>query len=101
MEGTKPKASGERSTIGKYFGELASGVGTRTDLIILRFRKPRIKIVEKAVEDKLMKLCAHLEPRALRKKGIKVLNAIHGPLIDTVPKLKLEKENGTWVIKTT
>lgn len=88
------------ATEGKYFGELASGVGTRTDLFILRFKKPRIRILEKTVDDKLMKLCGQLEPRALRKKGIKVLNAIHGTLMDAVPKLKLEKENGTWIVKT-
>jgi len=85
---------------GKYFGEHASGVGTRTDLFVLRFRKPRIKILEKTVDEKLMKLCEQLEPRQIGKKGVKVLNAIHGTLMDTVPKLKVEKENGEWVIKT-
>jgi 20S proteasome alpha/beta subunit len=85
---------------GKYFGEHASGVGTRTDLFVLRFRKPRIRILEKTVDEKLMKLCEQLEPRQIGKKGVKVLNAIHGKLMDKVPKLKVEKENGEWVIKT-
>jgi len=86
-------------TEGKYFGEHASGVGTRTDLFILRFRKPRIKILEKTVDEKLMKLCEALEPRRVRKNAIEVLNSIHGTLMDTVPKLRLEKENKSWVIK--
>jgi len=40
-------------TEGKYFGELASGVGTNTDLYIVRSKKPRIRILHKAIEEKL------------------------------------------------
>jgi len=85
---------------GKYFGEYASGVGTRTDLFILRFRKPRIRILEKTVDEKLMKLCEQLEPGKLRKKEIAILNSIHGKNMDTIPKLKLEKKDKEWVVKT-
>jgi 20S proteasome alpha/beta subunit len=84
---------------GKYFGEHASGVGTRTDLYVVRSGKRSIRILEKTVDEKLMKLCTQLEPRQIGKKGIKVLNSIHGSRIDTVPKLKREKENGDWVIR--
>src|ERR1700734_616829 len=79
---------------GKYFGEHASGVGTRTDLFILHFRRSHIRILEKTVDDKLMKLCEQLEPRQIGKRAVKILNSIHGSRIDTVPKLKLERENG-------
>lgn len=74
---------------GKYFGEFASGVGLRTDLFILRFNKPYIRISEKAVDKKLMKLCDKLGPRDLRKPGVEVLNSLHGKVMDTVPKLKI------------
>ncbi len=88
------------ATEAKYFGEHASGVGTRTDLFILRFRQPHVKIMEKTVDDKLMKLCERLEPRQIRKDAVKVLNSLHGKRIDTVPKLKLEKKDQDWIIKT-
>jgi 20S proteasome alpha/beta subunit len=84
----------------KYFGEHASGVGTRTDLFIHRFGKHRVRILEKTVDEKLMKLCEQLEPRQLRKKEITVLNSIHGRNMDTIPKLKLEKKDKEWVVKT-
>jgi len=85
---------------GKYFGELASGVGTRTDLYILRFREPRTRITEKAVDDKLMKLCERLQPRELGKIEVEVLNSLHGQRMDAIPKLKLRREGKKPIITT-
>jgi len=85
---------------GKYFGEHAGGVGTRTDLYIIRFRKPRIKIREKSVDDKLMKLCTRLEPRPFGESGIKVVNEISGKLMNAISKLIRKKEGKDWVIRT-
>jgi hypothetical protein len=85
---------------GKYFGERAAGVGLRTDLYILRFGKPRVKIKESVVDDKLMKLCGQLEPRRLGREGVDVLNSLHGERMDTVPKLKTRREGRALVIAT-
>ena len=85
---------------GKYFGELASGVGERTDLYIIRPGKPRIKIIEKAIEEKLIKLCQRLEPRLLDQKAIDVLNSFHGKGMNTIPKLKAKKTKKGLAIGT-
>lgn len=85
---------------GKYFGELASGVGTRTDLYVIRFGKPHVRIKEEAVDEKLMKLCARLKPRNLGKDAISILNSFQGTKMDTIPKLKLKIEGKERVIST-
>ena len=85
-------------TEGKYFGELASGVGTKTDLYIMRLGKPRIRIQDKAVESKLIKLCRALEPKELGERAVGVLNSLHGKNIDDVPPLKRRKDGKEWVI---
>ena len=41
-----------------------------------------------------------LEPRQIRQKEIKVLNSISGSLMDSISKLKLERDDAKWVIKT-
>lgn len=83
---------------GKYFGELASGVGERTDLHIIRPGRSRLTITEKAVEDKLVKLCQRLEPKTLDKKGVDVLNSLHGKNMDTVAQLKSRKVGKRLVV---
>lgn len=55
---------------GKYFGELASGVGTRTDVLVLRAGKPAFKIQENALEEKIFPLCARLEPSVVFHKCV-------------------------------
>ena len=77
---------------GKYFGELASGVGSRTDLYILRRGKPAIKIREDTVEDKLIKICQEVEPRSLKQKQVDVLNSLSGPGFQTIKKLKTKRK---------
>jgi len=77
---------------GKYYGEFAGGVGLRTDLYILRPGKEKIGIKEWAVDDKLMKLCERLQPRALDKRAIEVLNSFHGKRMNTIPKLKSARD---------
>jgi len=85
-------------TEGKYFGELASGVGTKTDLYILRFGRSATRILPKAIEDKLIKLCQKLEPKELGEKGVEILNSLHGKHMDTIPKLQRKKEGKEWAI---
>lgn len=85
---------------GKYFGELAGGVGTRTDLYVLRHDKPYLKVKESAIDDKLMKLCERLEPRRLGKNAIRILNSFRGKRMNTIPKLKLQRDGGDTVITT-
>jgi 20S proteasome alpha/beta subunit len=77
---------------GKYFGELASGVGSRTDLYILRRGKPSIKIKEDTVEDKLIKICQEVEPRSLKQKHVDILNSFKGPAFATIKKLKTKRK---------
>ncbi len=61
----------------KYFGELAPGVGERTDLYIIRPNKSRISIREKTIEDILVKkLCESLEPGLLKKRHVEILNSL-------------------------
>jgi hypothetical protein len=84
---------------GKYFGERAGGVGSKTDVLIIRFGKPTFKIKETVLEKKLFPLCARLEPRVIRKTHIEVLNSLGGKLFDTVERLHMVKENGDWIIK--
>jgi len=74
---------------GKYFGEFASGVGLRTDLLILRYKRPFIRLSEKAVDKKLMKLCERLGPRDLINSGVDVLNSLHGKRMNTIPQLRV------------
>jgi 20S proteasome alpha/beta subunit len=77
---------------GKYFGELASGVGSRTDLYILRHGKPGIKIKEDAVEDKLIKICQEVEPRALKQRHVDILNSFKGSSFGTIKKLTTKRK---------
>jgi 20S proteasome alpha/beta subunit len=77
---------------GKYFGELASGVGSRTDLYILRRGKPSIKIKEDTVEDKLIKICQAVEPRSLNQKHVDILNSFKGSAFATIKKLKTKRK---------
>jgi hypothetical protein len=84
---------------GKYFGERAGGVGTKTDVLIIRSGKPAFKIKETVLEKKLFPLCAKLEPREIRKTHIDILNSLGGRHLDSTEKLRMEKENGEWIIK--
>jgi len=77
---------------GKYFGELASGVGSRTDLYILRHGKPSIQVKEEAVEDKLIKICQEVEPRSLKQKHVDILNSFKGLRFGTINKLKTKRK---------
>jgi len=77
---------------GKYFGELASGVGPRTDLYILRHGKSSIKIKEDTVENKLIKICEQVEPRDLTQKHVDVLNSLKGSAFQTIKKLKTKRK---------
>lgn len=77
---------------GKYFGELASGVGSRIDLYILRHGKPSIQVKEEAVEDKLIKICQEVEPRSLKQKHVDILNSFKGSRFGTINKLKTKRK---------
>jgi hypothetical protein len=59
---------------GKYFGELAPGVGERTDLQILQYNKEPLIISEGTIEDTLIRLCSELGPRNLRQIHVNILN---------------------------
>jgi len=75
---------------GKYFSEAANGVGSRTDMYVLR-SKSKVALTldeDTIIEDILIsKLCEKLEPGNLQKqKFFDILNEIPLP---NVPKLKL------------
>lgn len=83
---------------GKYFGELAGGVGPKTDVYVLRAGKSSFKLRNKVLDEKVFKLCERVQPRRLSKNHVDVLNSLHGSHFDGIPKLKREKEDGEWVI---
>jgi hypothetical protein len=56
---------------GKYFGELAYGVGTDTDVRILRSNKRSIKLGPRVINKKIIPICRKLQPRFLRKRHAK------------------------------
>jgi hypothetical protein len=84
---------------GKYFGERAGGVGTRTDVLVLRANKKPFKIKEKTLDDKLFDLCDKLKPRDLKGYHVDILNSLGGSYFSTIGKLLRTKEDGEWVIK--
>ena len=83
---------------GKYFGELAGSVGTRTDLLILRSGKPPFKIKEKVLDKKLFRLCQKIQPRNLTQSHVDALNGLIGSHFNEIPKLKTKKEEGELII---
>jgi 20S proteasome alpha/beta subunit len=84
---------------GKYFGEQASGVGTKTDVLVMRSGKPSFRVHERTLEDKLFKLCQRLEPRVIRKAHIAVLNSLGVGSTHVAPKLTIKKVRDEWVIE--
>jgi hypothetical protein len=77
---------------------LAGGVGPKTDVYILRAGKPSFKLREKALDEKLFKLCEKIQPRRLSKNYVEILNGLQGEHFNEIPKLKVEKKDGEWVI---
>jgi 20S proteasome alpha/beta subunit len=72
---------------GKYYGELASGVGLRTDILVLRPNENDILIHEDNVEILMSKICEQVDPRDLRDQHVRLLNKI--PELEGVPALPL------------
>lgn len=62
----------------KYFGEYATGVGPRTDLLVFRFIGGEVQAViiddEKTTERKLIPMCERLEPMHPMPADIDILN---------------------------
>jgi hypothetical protein len=85
---------------GKYYGELASGVGPRTDLYILRPGGKALKMKETTLDKKLFKICDSLSPRGVREKQVEILNSIKGPFMDTIEKLRTHRDGQDLVIET-
>jgi hypothetical protein len=73
----------------KYFGEYASGVGPRTDMLVLHFDGNLVRIVEindeKTIEKKLIPMCERLEPCHPTPEDIDILNAL--PELKGLPNL--------------
>ena len=85
------------ATEAKYFGELAGGVGTSSDIIVARAGGRFIRLSEDSVEDILIKkLCEKLSPRNIKKDHVKELNSI--PELKSLPKLKARKVRGGLAI---
>ncbi len=85
---------------GKFFGERAGGVGTRTDAFIMRAGEQFFRIKEKVLEDNLFKLCERLKPRELNQSHIKILNELPGDRMGGIPKIERIKKEEDWVIQT-
>jgi hypothetical protein len=68
------------ATEGKFFGEKASGVGTRTDVHILKVNTKPYTVDEQEIEEVVFGLCQRLEPRELlTKTNVLRLNKLHIP----------------------
>ena len=79
----------------KHFGGLVVlGVGPRTDMYVLRHRKPVIQVQEKIIEGKLIQFCRDLEPPTLTQKHVSVLNQIGGFGFSSIKKLTAMRQNG-------
>jgi len=61
---------------GKYYGELASGVGVRTDMVIMRAGKDDLPIHEDNLEILFDKICGQVDPRELTDRHVRLLNTI-------------------------
>jgi hypothetical protein len=83
---------------GKYFGELAGGVGLRTDFYVLRSGKRTFKIKEETLDKKLFTLCKKIQPRNLTQSHVDALNSLRGAYLDQIPKLKTKRDNGELII---
>lgn len=74
---TPPREAFYYALEAKYFGEHATGVGTSTDMYIV---KPSGKFTvlddENTIEKTLIPICQRLEPRELDKKAIETLNSL-------------------------
>ncbi len=69
----------------KYFAEQATGVGTRTDIYIVRPDQPELKIDEETtIDEKLVPICEAVQPASLKKRHLEILNAM-GELHDFTP----------------
>jgi hypothetical protein len=84
---------------GKYFGERAAGVGTRTDAFVMRRGKRVFKIKEKVLEEHLFKLCQKLDPRKLNESHLKTLNELPGASMGEVPRIERVKQGEDWIIQ--
>jgi hypothetical protein len=82
----------------KRFGEEASGVGAKTDLLVMRGDGSSFRVKETALENKLAKLFEELKPKGLEARHLNILNGITGEYIDRVPKLHANRENGRLMI---
>jgi hypothetical protein len=76
---------------GKYFGERAGLVGTRTDVLVIRSDKRAFKLTESAKRE-LSELVRQLKPREIRKSHIAVLNSLPGEYLVSIQKLKVSKD---------
>jgi hypothetical protein len=84
---------------GKYFGERAAGVGTRTDAYIMQYGKKVFRIKEKVLEDHLFKLCQKVDPRKLNESHLKTLNDLPGSSMREVPEIERIKQGEDWIIQ--
>jgi hypothetical protein len=61
----------------KYYGEQATGVGSRTDLFLAQPGKDLLSLNdEETIEEKLIPICQRLEPADLRKRERDTLNGL-------------------------
>jgi hypothetical protein len=72
---------------GKYYGELASGVGLRTDIIVMRPNEDDLRIHEDNVDILMNKICVQVDPRELMDRHVLLLNTI--PELAEIPKMPL------------
>jgi 20S proteasome alpha/beta subunit len=71
---------------GKYYGELASGVGLRTDILVMRPDEEDLAIHEDNVDILMTRICEQVDPRELADRHVKLLNTV--PELDGIPPME-------------
>ena len=83
----------------KYHGELASGVGVKTDMYVLRAGQEARKVKEES-EDRLVTICKQLEPKELTKKHLSILENLPEIQIETPIVGRTIEKQAAYVVAT-
>jgi hypothetical protein len=72
---------------GKIFAENATGVGSKTDLRVMKADGQRFKIRETLLEKEMLRIFNDVKPRKPNMKHVDLLNSIQGKYMGKVPKI--------------
>jgi len=82
--------------LSEALGALVPDVAPKTDMYVLRHRKPVIEVQEKITEGRLIEFCRELEPPALTQRHVTALNQISGTRFGSIKKLAALRQKQSW-----